>query len=59
MENELTLLDGLVSETDALQYKRRELLYKLEVQSQRIQRMKDELRSVPPISEAFEEFNDL
>tara|TARA_R110000796_G_scaffold6914_1_gene24090 strand:- start:94 stop:327 length:234 start_codon:yes stop_codon:yes gene_type:complete len=51
-------LVALTSETDKLQYKRRHLLYILELQSKQIQKLKDQISSTTPISEAFKEFWD-
>ena len=48
----------MISETEELQYTRLHLLYKLEMQSRKIQELKDELRSIPPISDAVTKFTE-
>jgi len=58
MDKEPTWLDQMISETEELQYTRLHLLYKLEMQSRKIQELKDELRSVPPISDAVNKFTE-
>jgi len=58
MDKKPTWLDRMISETVDLQDARLHLLYQLEMQSRKIQELKDELRSIPPISDAVTKFTE-